>query len=242
MNTPIIHIENLFYHYPDSKQGINEVNLSIHSGESVALVGENGSGKSTLLLHLNGILQASRGTVKIANLIINNKNLKEVRHKVGMVFQNSDDQLFMPTVYDDVAFGLLNLGIEGPELEKKINHALERVGMLHLKDRPPYKLSTGEKRAISIATILAMEPDILIMDEPSANLDPHSRRRLIHLLNSFEHTKIIATHDLDMALDICPRTVVLHQGKISADSNTFDIFKNKEILEQSNLEPPLKWQ
>ncbi len=242
MNPPIIHTNNLSYNYPDSNKGINEITLSINSGESVAFVGENGSGKSTLLLHLNGILQATKGTIQIANIIINDKNLKEVRRKVGMVFQNSDDQLFMPTVYDDVAFGLLNLGFTGSVLEKKIIDALERVGMLHLKDRPPYKLSTGEKKAVAIATVLAMEPDVLVMDEPSANLDPFSRRRLINLLKSFEHTKIIATHDLDMALDLCERTIVLHEGGISADGKTSEIFKNKEILQKSNLEPPLKWQ
>lgn len=242
LNTPIIKTDNLFYQYPDSKKGIVDISLSIKSGESIALVGENGSGKSTFLLHLNGILQASRGTIKIGDTLIHDKNLNEIRKKVGMVFQHCDDQLFMPTVYDDVAFGLLNLGVKGNDLDQKVNEALDRVGMLHLKARPPYKLSTGEKKAVAIATVIAMEPEILVMDEPSANLDPYSRRRLINLLKSFHHTKIIATHDLDMALDVCERTVVLHEGRVSADGNTSEVFRNEEILKRSHLEKPLRWQ
>lgn len=206
------------------------------------MVGENGSGKSTLLLHFNGILKAHQGTIQIQDTIIEDTTLIQIRRKVGMIFQNSDDQLFMPTVFDDVAFGLSNLGVPQNEIHLKVENALNRVGMLHLKGRPPYKLSTGEKKAVAIATVLAMNPDVLVMDEPSANLDPLSRRRLISLLKSFEHTKIIATHDLDMALDICPRTIVLHQGKISADGKTEEIFKDDKILKQSNLEKPLRWQ
>ncbi len=242
MNSPLICAENLTFKYPDSKKGIQKLCFTIHSGESVALVGENGSGKSTLLLHLNGILQASEGTITIGELLINDQNLKKIRRKVGMVFQHSDDQLFMPTVYDDVAFGLHALGTKDEELEKKVEEALERVGMLHLKTRPPYKLSTGEKKAVAIATVLAMDPDILVMDEPSANLDPHSRRRLIDLLKSFPQTKIIATHDLDMALDICERTIVLHKGQLSGDGKTNELFRNEELLNKSNLEKPLRWQ
>lgn len=242
MNKPLINIEKLSFSYPDSKKGIQDISLLIQSGESIALVGENGSGKSTLLLHLNGILKARQGRIHIEDILIEDNSLTQIRRKVGMIFQNSDDQLFMPTVFDDVAFGLSNLGFKQDQIKSKAQEALERVGMSHLKDRPPYKLSTGEKKAVAIASVLVMNPDILIMDEPSANLDPFSRRRLINLLKSFEHTKIIATHDLDMALDLCPRTIVLHKGIISADGKTEEIFKDEEILKLSNLEKPLRWQ
>jgi cobalt/nickel transport system ATP-binding protein len=167
------------------------------------------------------------------------ENLKVVRRAVGMVFQDPDDQLFMPTVFDDVAFGPLNMGLPRDEVTKRVNEALETVGALHLTDRPPYKLSGGEKRAVSIATVLSMSPDILVMDEPTSNLDPRARRLLIELLKSFMHTKIIATHDLDMVMDLCERTLVIREGLIIADGPTADIMEDEDLLASSSLERPL---
>jgi cobalt/nickel transport system ATP-binding protein len=159
-----------------------------------------------------------------------------------MIFQDPDDQLFMPTVYEDVAFGPLNLGLPPEEVEHRVQQALQRTGVEHLRDRPPYKLSGGEKRAVAIATVLAMSPDILVMDEPTSNLDPLSRRTLIELLAGFHHTKIIATHDLDMVIDLCERTIVIHEGTIMADGLTADIFNDDLLLRKSHLERPLRMQ
>ncbi len=242
MSHHIVKADNLYYSYPDGTPGINGISFTITHGESVALVGANGAGKSTLLLHLNGCLTATKGDIRIGDHTLNKKNLRAIRRSLGMVFQDPDDQLFMPTVFDDVAFGPMNLGLSEQEVEDRVAEALEIVGASHLKNRPPHKLSGGEKRAIAIAAILAVSPDILVMDEPTSNLDPLSRKRLISLLYSFEHTKIIATHDLDMALDLCERTIVLHKGAITADGPTLDIFNNEKLLFESGLEKPLRMQ
>ena len=242
MSHHIVEAKNVEYIYPDGTKALKKVSFRITHGESVAIVGANGSGKSTLLLHLNGTYMPSKGEVYIGEFPIRKKNIHHVRRAVGMVFSNPDDQLFMPTVYEDVAFGPLNLGCPKDILEKKVDEALEKVGSLPLKHRPPYKLSAGEKRAVSIATVLAMDPSIIVMDEPSVNLDPKNRRRLITLLKTFPHTKIIATHDLDLALDLCPRTIVLNRGEILADSQSIEIFQNQKLLEEAHLEPPLRMQ
>lgn len=242
MSHHIVEAIGLHYIYPDSTVGLNGVSFRICHGESVALVGENGAGKSTLLLHLNGYLRATEGQLRIGDYPLTTDNLNAVRRSVGMVFQNPDDQLFMPTVFDDVAFGPLNLGLGKVEVESKVIQALETVGVAHLAKRPPYKLSQGEKRSVAIATVLAMSPDILVMDEPTSSLDPRSRRRLIELLKTFRHTKIIATHDLDMAMDLCERTIVLHRGRINADGPTEKILQDVELLHSSSLEKPLRMQ
>ena len=242
MSHHIVEANNLHYVYPDGTVGLKEVTFRITHGESVALVGENGAGKSTLLLHINGYLSATNGDIRVGDLHVISKNLSAVRRSVGMVFQNSDDQLFMPTVFDDVAFGPINLGLEKEDIERKVTQALETVGALHLSKRPPYRLSQGEKRAVAIATVLAMSPDILVMDEPTSSLDPMSRRRLIELLKTFKHTKIIATHDLDMAMDLCERTIVLHEGRITADGPTEKILQDEKLLHLSCLEKPLRMQ
>ena len=242
MSHHIVEAVDLHYTYPDGTVGLEGVSFHISHGESVALVGENGAGKSTLLLHLNGYLTAWQGTIQIGDYILTKKNLQAVRRCVGMVFQNPDDQLFMPTVFDDVAFGPLNLGFTHDEVERKVTEALETVGVEHLIKRPPYKLSQGEKRSVSIATVLAMSPDILVMDEPTSSLDPKSRIQLIELLKTFRHTKIIATHDLDMAMDLCERTIVLNQGKIVADGSTLKLFQDEDLLHRSSLEKPLRMQ
>ncbi|MBU1044491.1 MAG: energy-coupling factor ABC transporter ATP-binding protein [Candidatus Omnitrophica bacterium] len=242
MSHHIVEASDLYYTYPDGTMGLNGISFRITHGESVALVGENGAGKSTLLLHLNGYLSAAQGTIRIGDYPVAKKNLDSVRRCVGMVFQNSDDQLFMPTVFDDVAFGPLNLGLEKQDIEQKVVQALETVNALHLKHRPPYRLSQGEKKSVAIATVLAMSPDILVMDEPTSSLDPTSRKRLIGLLKTFKHTKIIATHDLDLAMDVCERTIVLHQGKVTADGPTMELFQDENLLHQSSLEKPLRMQ
>jgi len=236
MSHHIVEVNDLRYSYPDGTKALKGVSFRITHGESVAVVGANGAGKSTLLLHLNGYLTPQHGTVRIGDYPLTKETLQEVRRTVGMVFQDPDDQLFMPTVYEDVAFGPLNLGFPPHEVESRVQAALERVGATALKHRAPYHLSGGEKRAVAIATVLAMSPDILVMDEPSSNLDPAARRRLINLLKSFQHTKIIASHDLDMVLDLCPRTIVFHHGKIAADGPTEAIFRDEALLEACGLE------
>jgi cobalt/nickel transport system ATP-binding protein len=242
MSHHIVEATDLHYIYPDGTIGLNGVSFHITHGESVALIGENGAGKSTLLLHMNGYLSATKGGIRIGDYLVSPSSLKTVRRSVGMVFQNSDDQLFMPTVFEDVAFGPMNFGLENEELEHKVMQALETVGAGHLKNRPPYRLSQGQKRSVAIATVLAMSPDILVMDEPSSSLDPMSRVRLIELLKTFHHTKIIATHDLDMAMDLCERTIVLHQGRVTADGPTMELFQDEDLLHRSSLEKPLRMQ
>lgn len=239
MSHHIVQADNVHYAYPDGTAGLTGVSFRITHGESVALVGANGAGKSTLLLHLNGCLLPTQGTIHIGDLPVTKKTTAAIRRTVGMVFQDSDDQLFMPTVFEDVAFGPMNLGLANEELQTVVMGVLQRVQADHLRDRPPFKLSVGEKRRVAIAAVLAMSPDILVMDEPSSSLDPRARRELIELLQTFEHTKIIATHDLDLALQLCPRTIVLDNGKVSADRPTKDIFNDDELLANSRLEKPL---
>jgi len=238
MSHHIVEAENLDYSYPDGTPALGGVSFRIPHGQSVALVGENGAGKSTLLRHFTGCLFALSGNLSIGGLRVEKGNLAEVRRAVGMVFQNPDDQLFMPTVFEDVAFGLLNMGVPEAELEGKVMDALRTVGAAQLRARPPYRLSQGEKRAVSIAGVLAMSPDILVMDEPTSNLDPLSRRRLMALLKSFRHTKVIATHDLDFALEVCDRAVVIHKGRITADGPIRAVFGDALLMESSSLETP----
>ena len=240
MSHHIIEMTNLEYSYPDGTVALQDVSFRITHGESVALVGANGAGKSTLLLHLNGYLTPTQGSVRIGDFPITKHTLPAIRRTVGMVFQNPDDQLFMPTVYDDVAFGPLNLGLPLAEVDTRVMNALTIVGLAHVKDKPPYRLSGGEKRSAAIATVLSMSPDILVMDEPSSNLDPRSRRNLINLLKTFQHTKIIATHDLEMVLDLCERTIILHKGRIIADGAPLELFQNDALLEESHMEKPLR--
>jgi len=238
----IVEATDLEFTYPDNTHALRRVSFTFHHGESVAIVGANGAGKSTLLLHLNGYLTPSAGQVRIGDCLLMRDTLREVRRTVGMVFQDPDDQLFMSTVYDDVAFGPLNLGLTLEEVNQRVEEALVTVGMESLKDRPPHRLSAGQKRRVAIASVLSMSPDILVMDEPSAGLDPRARRQLIDLLGTFRHTKIIATHDLDLALDVCERTIVMHNGRISADGPTTEVFADEALLAASRLEKPLRMQ
>lgn len=241
MSHHIVDVESLAYRYPDGTEALRGVSFRVVHGESVAVVGANGAGKSTLLMHLNGTLPPSSGRVVIGDVPVTRETSREVRRTVGMVFANPDDQLFMPTVRDDVAFGPLNLGLPHPDVADRVAAALGQVGAEHLADRPPYRLSSGEKRLAAIATVLAMNPSILVMDEPSSNLDPWARRQIIDLLRSFDHSKIIATHDLDLVLDLCPRTIVVSGGTVAADGPTEDIFRDGNLLRHSRLERPLSW-
>jgi cobalt/nickel transport system ATP-binding protein len=242
MSHHLVEARSLGYAYPDGTSALSGISFLITHGESVAVIGANGAGKSTLLLHLAGCLFPSAGAVRIGDAVMTRKNLKQVRRAVGLVFADPDDQLFMPTVFEDVVFGPLNQGLSEQEAAARADEALATVGALHLKDRPPYKLSGGEKRAVSIAAVIAMSPDILVMDEPSSNLDARGRRQLIELLLSFGHTKIIATHDLDLAMDVCKRAFVLKDGKLEADGPTEEIFGNAGLLEACHLEKPFRMQ
>ncbi len=242
MSHHIVEAKNLSYIYPDGTVGLKDVSFRITHGESTALVGANGAGKSTLLLHLAGCLFPTAGFIQIGDTKLTKKNIAQTCRAVGLVFQDPDDQLFMPTVLEDVAFGPLNLGMSKDEALRKSEEVLTVVGAAHLVNRPSHKLSGGEKRSISIAAVLALSPDILVMDEPSSNLDARSRRNLISLLKSFEHTRIIATHDLDLAMEVCSRALLMHEGAIVADGPIDKIFNDEELLKIYGLERPLRTQ
>jgi cobalt/nickel transport system ATP-binding protein len=242
MSHHIVEVKNLRHVYPDGTAALNDVSFRITHGESVAIIGANGAGKSTLLLHLNGYLSATSGEVRIGDFPLSKATLPDIRRTVGMIFQDPDDQLFMPTVYDDVAFGPLNLGLPLADVEERVKIALARVGALHLQEKAPYHLSGGEKKRVAIATVLSMSPDILVMDEPTEGLDPYARRQLMELLREFHHTKIFTSHDLDMVLCICERTIILNEGKVEADGPTREIFMNRELLARCRLEQPFSMQ
>lgn len=242
MSHHLIEATDLKYKYPDGTEALGGISFRITHGESVALVGPNGAGKSTLLQHLNGCLVPQSGKLRVGDVLVSNTTLKIVRQSVGMVFQDSDDQLFMPSVYEDVAFGPTNLMLPEEEIQNRVAQALTATGTLHLRTRAPYHLSGGEKRAVAIATVLAIWPDILVLDEPSAGLDPQARRRLLGLLPKFTHTKIIATHDLDFALELCERTIVLYEGVILADGSTSNLLSDQELLIRAGLELPFSLQ
>ena len=238
MSTPVLDVQGLAYAYPDGHQALFGVNLHVHRGERVALLGPNGAGKTTLVLHLNGILEPGAGTVAVSGLPVTKRNVQEVRRRVGVVFQDPDDQLFMPTVRDDVAFGPANHGVSGAALGRRVSDALELVGMGEFADRPPHHLSYGQRRRVAVATVLAMEPEILVLDEPSSNLDPASRRELADILRSLDVTVLMVTHDLPYALELCSRSVVLSDGVIAADGPTYDILTDDTFMSAHRLELP----
>lgn len=242
MSHHILEFNDVHFAYPDRTEALKGINFRITHGESVGIVGANGAGKSTLISHMNGYLLPGKGKIIIGDMTLNKSTINHARKTVGVVFQNPDDQLFMSTVFDDVAFGPLNLGMTRERVIERVNEALITVGCLHLKDKPPHHLSLGQKRAVSIAAVIAMQPDILVMDEPAASLDPKSRRQLINLLREFKHTKIIASHDLDLIMDVCERCLVISDGRVTADGPVRDIFLDAELLENNNLELPLSLQ
>ena len=238
MTEKAIEIENLSFSYPDETACLHNISFSVNKGETFGLIGPNGAGKSTLLLHLNGVLRGE-GLVKIFGKTVSKDNIKLIRKQVGIVFQDPNDQLFMPTIYDDVAFGPLNMGLDCAEIEHKVIRTLKDVGIEGYKDKSVEKLSLGEKKKISLASILILEPDILALDEPTSNLDPGTRRTLLRMLHSITKTKIIATHDLDLVFGLCCRVALIDKGIIVAEGGTLDILSDKELLEKHNLEVPL---
>ncbi len=241
-----LELAGVAFAYPDGHQALFGVDLRIERGERVALLGPNGAGKTTLVLHLNGILHAGAGVVTVAGLTVPPKSkdakdaaaVREIRRRVGVVFQDPDDQLFMPTVREDVAFGPANMGVVGDELDQRVRTALERVDMLAFADRPPHHLSYGQRRRVAVAAVLAMEPEILVLDEPSSNLDPASRRELADVLRSLDITMLMVTHDLPYAMELCPRSVILSGGVIVADDDTRTMLCNEELMGRNRLELP----
>lgn len=238
MNTPVLDVHGLAYAYPDGHQALFGVDLHVHEGERVALLGPNGAGKTTLVLHLNGILTAGAGRVSVSGLPVDKQHMAEIRRRVGIVFQDPDDQLFLGSVRQDVAFGPANLGLRGAALDRRVMDALDRVGMADFADRPPHHLSFGQRRRVAVATVLAMEPEILVLDEPSSNLDPASRRELADILRSLDVTVLMVTHDLPYALELCPRSVVLSDGAVVADGKTIDVLTDEALMRAHRLELP----
>ena len=238
MSTPVVELRGVRHAYPDGHEALRGVDLHVHPGERVALLGPNGAGKTTLVLHLNGVLRPDSGSVKISGLPVADDSLLEVRRRVGIVFQDPDDQLFMPTVRQDVAFGPRNLGMRGPELDARVDEALAAVGVADLADRPPHHLSFGQRRRVAIATVLAMEPQILVLDEPSSNLDPAARREVGDILRGLDVTVLMVTHDLPYALELCERSVVLSDGQVVGDGATAAILGDRELMTEHRLELP----
>ena len=232
----IVDIENLSFIYPDGNQGLKDISLAVEPGESLAVIGPNGAGKSTLLLHLNGILRGN-SAVRVCGLTVEEKNLKEIRRKVGLVFQDPDDQLFSPTVFDDVAFGPINMGEPEPEVRQRVAQALAGVGMAGYEKRSSHHLSVGERKRIALATVLSLNPQLLVLDEPTSNLDPRSKWSLIELLGRLAVTKVIAAHDLELVRALCPRTIILDGGRVVAEGSTANILEDIPLLKAHGLAP-----
>lgn len=232
-------VNKLSFGYDKSNRVLHNVSFKADTGESIGIVGANGAGKSTLLKLLVGLNLAYTGSIEINGIQLNKDNLNCVRKEVGYVFQDSESQLFMATVEADVAFAPKNYGLSPEQVKKNVSMALEETKITHLRDKPIYKLSGGEKKLASLATILSLTPSILLFDEPTVGLDPKNRRNLIHLLNQMDQMKLITSHDLDFILDTCERTMIIADGKIVADGNTQEILTNEELLEQNGLELPL---
>lgn len=230
----IIEIKDLSFSYPDGKRALSGINLTVYSDEKIALIGANGAGKSTLFLHLNGLLNGE-GQISVKSLPLIKKNLAQIRAVVGVVFQNPDDQLFSPTVFEDVAYGPLYQGLDQQTIRTRVERALCDVGLSGFSQRNPYHLSNGEKKRVAIASVLSMQPQILVLDEPTAGLDPRARRELIALLSELPQTMLIATHDLELARQLTPRTVLMNAGRIIADGSTDQILEDKSLLLEYGL-------
>ncbi|MGN9912208.1 energy-coupling factor ABC transporter ATP-binding protein [Phytohabitans sp. LJ34] len=241
MTEPLsLDVRGVQYTYPDGHVALRGVDLSVRRGERVALLGPNGAGKTTLVLHLNGILTGGGGSVAVGGLTVDRDRatLAEIRRRVGIVFQDPDDQLFLPTVGEDVAFGPANLGLRGAELTARVDEALAAVGMSEHRDRAPHHLSFGQRRRVAVATVLSMRPEILVLDEPSSNLDPAARRELAEILRSLPVTLLMVTHDLPYALELCDRSVILDEGSMVADSPTRELLADTDLLARHRLELP----
>ncbi len=236
MSCSALRVAGVGFRYPGAPTpALDGLDLDVGAGERVAVLGPNGSGKTTFMLHLNGLLELQTGSITVGELEMVERNYREIRRRVGMVFQDPDDQLFMHSVRDDVAFGPANLGIDGAEREARVDASLAAVGAAELADRTPHHLSGGEKRRVAIATVLAMEPHLLVLDEPSSNLDPVGRRELAELLAGLGQTQLIVTHDLPFALATCPRSVILDRGRIVADAPTSELLENAPLLAAHRL-------
>ena len=239
---PSLLIKDLAFAYPDGNQALFGVNLRVERGERVAILGPNGAGKTTLVMHMNGIHPAEHGSVSVAGEVVDTKDkdlLRRIRGKVGVVFQDPDDQLFMPTVGEDIAFGPYNMGLRGAELDAAVDHALALVHMSEFKDRPPHHLSFGQRRRVAVATVLAMKPEILVLDEPSSNLDPASRRELANILRELKITTLMVTHDIPYAYELCERSIILSGGIVVADGDTKTILSDSKLLSENRLELPV---
>ncbi len=230
----VVEIKDLSFTYPDGHEGLKNIDLTIYRGENVAVIGPNGAGKSTLLLHFNGILRGN-SMVRICGLLMGEKNLKGIRKKVGLIFQDPEDQLFSLSVFDDIAFGPVNMGYSEPEVKERVTRALKWVDMAGYEQRSPHHLSFGEKKRIAISTVLSLDPEILAIDEPTSNLDPRSKWSLTELLSELPMTKIIATHDLDLVKALCGRTVVMDEGRLVADGNTNNVLNDICLLKAHGL-------
>ena len=233
-----IDVENVSFGYEKGKEILSQISFHAAETDSIGIIGANGVGKSTLLKLLVGLYPDYEGSIRVEEIPVEKSTLSQIRSKIGYVFQDSDSQLFMTTAYEDIAFAPRNYGLPESEVQRRVDQALQMTGTTHLKDKQIYKMSGGEKKLVSIATILSMTPDIILMDEPSIALDPRNRRNLIHILNSFNHLKIIASHDLDLILDTCERTVLMADGQIICDGPTQAILTDRELLENNGLELP----
>lgn len=231
----MLKIENLSVKYPDGTLAVNDFSISIDSGEKIALVGANGAGKSTLMLAIEGVI-SSEGRISVDDLVLSKDNISDIRQKVGMLFQNPDDQLFMATIYDDIAFGPRNMGLDEESVRYRVEDRLKLLGIEHLRDKTALKMSGGEKRMAALATVLAMKPSVMLLDEPTAFLDPKARRNLIHVLNSLPHTMLIATHDLTFAKEVCERAVVMKDGKFFAEGNCDELLYDERLMDEGGLE------
>ena len=237
----LVNVKGLTYTYPDGHSALKNVSFKLYDGETIGLVGPNGAGKSTLMLLLLGIipLKTGNGLVKIAGKPLRKKNLAAIRKQVGLVFQDPDDQLFMSTVFDDVAFGPINMGFSEAQVHKRVNSALAKVGLKDFHDRCPHHLSFGEKKRVALATVLSMHPKILLLDEPTANLDPRARRKIIELMNEFHSVKLISSHDIEMLIETCDRVLLLDNGKLVANDKPKKIFSDEKLLKAHGLEMPM---
>lgn len=237
---PMVEVSNLSYTYPDGNAALQNISFSVYDGETIGLVGPNGAGKSTLMLLLLGLLEQKNGlgSIKIAGKTLEKNNIDDIRKRVGLVFQDPDDQLFMSTVFDDVAFGPINMGLSKPQVQKRVDLALERVNLPNFQNRCPHHLSFGEKKRVALASVLSMHPEVLLLDEPTANLDPGARRKIIELVNDFHSVKLISSHDIEMLIETCDRVFLLDNGRLVANGNPSKIFTNDKLLAAHGLEMP----